>query len=253
MEVLGGVLLFFRRTTTLGALVVIAVMSNVVMLNLCYDVPVKQYSIHLLLMAVFLVVPDMKRLANVLVLNRPAAPANLAPPWTARWARISALALSLLFLGYLLFVDARQNLAFANQSGPGAARPPLYGTFDIEELVRNGQLRPPLLTDASRWRRLVVSYPQVLSVRWMDGTLHRYRTQYAPAKHAVALSAWEKQPGKPDSGCALTYTWPDKDHLVLRGTLLGDAVTIRLRRVEPAKLLLTSRGFHWVSEYPFNR
>ena len=37
----------FRRTTTLGALVSIAVLGNVAMLNYCYDVPVKQPAIPL--------------------------------------------------------------------------------------------------------------------------------------------------------------------------------------------------------------
>jgi uncharacterized membrane protein YphA (DoxX/SURF4 family) len=253
MEVLGGVLLFFRRTTTLGALVVVAVMTNVVMLNLCYDVPVKQYSIHLLLMAAFLLVPDLRRLANVLVLNRPTAPANLAPPWTARWARISALALSVLFLGFLLFTNIQENLAYSSQLGPGADRPPLYGTFEVEEFVRNGQTMPPLLTDASRWRRLTVSYATVLSVRWMDGSLHRFRTQYAPAKHSVAFSLWEPTKGQPDKQGAFVYAMPDKDHLVLQGTLLEDALAIKLRRIDSSQSLLVSRGFRWVSEFPFNR
>src|SRR5689334_14063011 len=52
-ELVGGLLLVFRRTTLLGALVCIGVMANVVMLNFSYDVPVKLYSTHLLLMAVF--------------------------------------------------------------------------------------------------------------------------------------------------------------------------------------------------------
>jgi uncharacterized membrane protein YphA (DoxX/SURF4 family) len=253
MEVLGGVLLFFRRTTTLGALVVIAVMTNVVMLNLCYDVPVKQYSMHLLLMAAFLLVPDLRRLANVLVLNRPTAPANLAPPWTARWARISALALSVLFLGYLLFTNTQENLSYSSQLGPGADRPALYGTFEVEEFVRNGQTMPPLLTDASRWRRLTATYATVLSVRWMDGSLHRFRTEYAPAKHSVVFSAWEPKKGEPDKQGAFAYALPDKDHLVLQGTLLKDALAIKLRRIDASKLPLLSRGFHWVSEFPFNR
>src|SRR6185436_5234324 len=51
-EVVGGVLLLFRRTTTLGALLLIAVMTNVVMLNLCYDVPVKLHASHLLIAAI---------------------------------------------------------------------------------------------------------------------------------------------------------------------------------------------------------
>src|SRR4029079_8818976 len=63
-------LLFLRRTTTLGALIVSAVMVNVVMLNFCYDVPVKLFSSHLLVMAGILTIPDLRRLAGVLVFNR---------------------------------------------------------------------------------------------------------------------------------------------------------------------------------------
>ena len=75
-EVLGGLLLLFPRTTSLGALVSGAVMLNVVMLNFCYDVPVKLYSANLLLMAVFLAAPDLGRLANVFLWNRPTRPSK---------------------------------------------------------------------------------------------------------------------------------------------------------------------------------
>ncbi len=250
MEVLGGVLLFFRRTTTLGALVTVAVMTNVFMLNMCYDVPVKQYSLHLLLMAVFLLVPDLGRLANVLVLHRPTEPASLAPPWSARWARIGGLALCVLYLGYTLFTEIQGSLQMPNQFGPGKmAKPPIYGTFEVEEFVRNGKTLPPLLTDPSRWRRLTSLYPQMLSVRLMDDTQQRFTPEYSPAKHSVALSPFG---GKGAKG-AFTYASPDKDHLVLQGTLLEDALTVKLRRLDPSRFLLMSRGFHWVSEYPFNR
>jgi uncharacterized membrane protein YphA (DoxX/SURF4 family) len=250
MEVLGGVLLFFRRTVTLGALVTVAVMTNVFMLNMCYDVPVKQYSLHLLLMAVFLLVPDLGRLANVLLLNRPAEPASLAPPWSARWARLAGLGLCVLYLGYLLFTEVQSGLQMASQMGPDAtSKPPIYGSYEVEEFVRNGRTVPPLLTDASRWRRLTSLYPQMLSVRWMDDTSHRYRPEYVPAKHSVALSPFE---GKGRQG-AFTYAFPDKDHVVLQGTLLADTLTVRLRRLETRQFRLVSRGFHWVSEYPFNR
>jgi uncharacterized membrane protein YphA (DoxX/SURF4 family) len=50
-EVLAGVLLATRRTATPGALVMVAVMANVVMLNFCFDVPVKLASTHLLVFA----------------------------------------------------------------------------------------------------------------------------------------------------------------------------------------------------------
>ena len=71
-EVVGGTLLFWRRTALLGALVLVVVLANVVALNFCYDVPVKLYSSHLLAMALFIVAPHVPRLLDVLVLNRPA-------------------------------------------------------------------------------------------------------------------------------------------------------------------------------------
>jgi len=49
----GGMLLLFRRTVTLGAIASAAALLNIVLLNFCYDVPVKLYSAHLLLMALF--------------------------------------------------------------------------------------------------------------------------------------------------------------------------------------------------------
>lgn len=41
-------------------------MLNVAMMNFCYDVPVKQFSSHLCLMALFIMLPEAQRLANVL-------------------------------------------------------------------------------------------------------------------------------------------------------------------------------------------
>src|SRR5262249_21326568 len=53
-EMLGGLLLCTRRATLLGALVSCGVMLHVAALNFCYDVPVKLFSTHLVLMSVFL-------------------------------------------------------------------------------------------------------------------------------------------------------------------------------------------------------
>jgi hypothetical protein len=92
-EVVGGLLLIWRRTAVLGAIVSGGVMLNVVMLNFCYDVPVKLLSTHLLVMAILIVLPDAPRLLGLLVLNRPAPAANLETLWTNRvvwWLKAAA-------------------------------------------------------------------------------------------------------------------------------------------------------------------
>ena len=76
-ELVAGVLLFFPRTTTLGSLVSIGVMSNVVAINFSYALPVKLLSVHLPALAVFLAAADARRLTNLLVPNRADEPARM--------------------------------------------------------------------------------------------------------------------------------------------------------------------------------
>ena len=61
VEVLGGLLLISRRTTLLAALVTVGAMTQIFALNMCFDVPVKLYSLHYLVMGLFLAAPDLPR------------------------------------------------------------------------------------------------------------------------------------------------------------------------------------------------
>jgi uncharacterized membrane protein YphA (DoxX/SURF4 family) len=80
MELVAVLLLCFRRTATLGALVALAVMTNVALLNLAYGVPVKLYALMMVASAAVLAICDAPRLWAFFVRGRavPAArPATL--------------------------------------------------------------------------------------------------------------------------------------------------------------------------------
>lgn len=248
-EVLGGLLLFFRRTTTLGALVVAAVMSNVVMLNFSYDVPVKLYSSHLLLMAVFLLIPDLRRLADVFWFNRPTVPWAARAPLRARWMERGRLGLKALFIGFVLFTTLDQVLEIQAIVGDAAPTPALYGIYEVEGFLRDGEDRPPLITDAARWRRVIFNKRKVMSVQLMSDAMQRFRLVNDPAKQTLALSSV----GEPSQKFELAYSRPDADHLVLSGTVMNDALTVRLRHVDDVSFPLVTRGFHWINEAPYNR
>src|SRR5271169_4479326 len=95
-EMLGGILLIFPRTTMLGALVALADMIQVFMLNMTYDVPVKLFSFHLILMALFLLAPECQRLADFLFCNRTVGPSTQPPLFSTRRANRIALAAQIL-------------------------------------------------------------------------------------------------------------------------------------------------------------
>jgi NADH:ubiquinone oxidoreductase subunit K len=245
-EMVGGLLLMVRRTALLGALVCIGVMVNVVMLNFSYDVPVKLYSSHLLAMAFFLLLPDLRRLTNVFLLNRPAEPITPHPPLTTGWLRRAApflvAVLAVAYTGYALYGSYDGSKQYGNR----APKPPLYGVWNVDELEVDGVARPPLLTDATRWRRLVVSYPGVIGVQLMDSTSAYYRLYLG--KRRLALAKFDDPQWKP----SFSYREIAPGLLALEGTLDGKRTRIKMRRVPDAAFTLTNRGFHWINESPFN-
>lgn len=248
-EMLGGLLLTVRRTTLLGALVSIGVMTNVVMLNFCYDVPVKLFSMHLLLMAIFLAAHDWRRLANLFLLNRPVTPVAERPLFARQGLDRGALVLRTLLVtgitGYSLF----QGWQMSKQYGDLAPKPPLYGVWNVEEFETDGRVRPPLLTDESRWRRVVFDFPGFIGIEPMVESRKAYRLELDSVRHKLTLSKGRDPKWK----SILSYQQPKPEILLLSGTYEGQKVRARLHRTDSSKFLLTSRGFHWINEYPYNR
>jgi hypothetical protein len=171
VEVLGGLLLFLPRTATLGALVSVASMAQVFMLNMTYDVPVKLLSFHLLLIGIVLLAPQMRRLANILVLQRPSEPTIQPPVFTAARAnRVGAWVQA--GLGVWALIGC---LAIGWQDwheyGAGRQKPPLYGIWSVTEYTVDARPVPPLTTDQNRWRRLIFDEPGKVTYQRMNGEL----------------------------------------------------------------------------------
>ena len=244
-EMLAGLLLVFRRTALLGALVSIGVMSHVVALNYSYDVPVKLYSSHLLAMGVFLTLPDLRRLLNLFVLNRPVEAAAARPPRTQfrRTVLVAQAVLVAAYSGYLLYRSYEASKEFGNL----APRPPLYGVWTVEELEADGVARPPLLTDATRWRRMVIDYPGYISFQHMDGSRSGYGLILG--KRGLVLTKFDDQTWR----SSFTYKETQPGLLALDGTMDGRRTRLTLRREDESSYRLISRGFHWINEWPFNR
>ena len=249
-EMVGGILLISRRTTLLGALVSIGVLVNVVLLNLCYDVPVKQFSMHLLAMAVLLTLPDLRRLASFFLFNRKVTPAEIRPLFRRAWLNRAALVLRTVFIAGFSIYMLYQSYKIDVEISSSASKRPFYGIWEVEEYVVDGQVRPPLITDASRWRWLVFEDPEFLSVHTMRPERPQfYALQLNPNQKRLVLTDVKD----PKSRSVLSYQRLGPELLTFAGAIDGQKITARLRRVDESKFQLFSRGFHWISERPFNR
>ena len=249
-EALGSFLILFRRTTTLGALLLCGVLANVALLNYTFDVPVKLFSTNLLLMAIVLAAPDAKRLVDVLVLNRSAAARVVRPLFVRKWPKIGAVALATVFVGFTVFNNIRFGLQYYRTLiGPNAPKPPVYGIWDVESMSKNGVPQTPLLSDSLQIRRVIFGGLSRATFRTMSDSVERFSMKVDSVKHELTLTGRFD----PKLGHVLTYTRPDSDHLELSGKLGSDSLVMRLRRLDENRFLLMNRGFHWIQELPYNR
>jgi hypothetical protein len=246
MEFIPGLLLFFRRTAIVGALMATAVMLNVVMLNFCYDVPVKLYSMNLFFMALFLVAPYFHSIGNLLVLRRATEPPNLHElHFHNRRVQMAATAIKVVFVAGVVALGFVQGWRGYQHFVLNPPKPPLYGAWDVETFTRDGVDVPPSTNEAGRWKRLIAEYPMTAALQNMDDRRIWLRTQYDAPHSRVTIGA--------DAKSVFSYSQPDSNHLVMQGTWMNQPVVIRLKKVDTSKLLLINRGFHWISQYPFNR
>lgn len=242
-EVLGGLLLIARRTTLLGALVSMAVMTNVFALNVFYDVPVKLFSFHLLLMAAFVAAPDAGRLFDFFLRRRPD------PLFERRWLHVGSLVLRTLLVVAFLYMSITDAVGHLREKRIGADRSLLRGVWNVDELEVDGVPRPPLLTDAERWRRLIFDVKGRSSIFLMNDERQRYSTVIDPkAKTMHFVNRFD-----PKGVFDLTYAQPDPAILELDGMVAGHKLHAVCKLMDEKQFLLTSRGFHWINEQPFSR
>jgi hypothetical protein len=235
---------------TLGGLVSAAAMTNVFILNMSYDVPVKLFSFNLLVMAMFVVAPDLKRLAGFFILNRKVEAAANPPLFSRLGLNRGVLGLQLLLGVTFAAMSLYQSFTAAKMYGSLAPKPPLYGIWSVEDFTVNGEVRPPLVTDTLRWQRVIFDrYPTAVAMQKMSGERLRYVLNLDLAKKKLTLHKRDD----PQWSCELTVEQVQPDLLLLDGQMDGRRIHSKLRREGEGKFLLLNRGFHWINEYPFNR
>jgi hypothetical protein len=248
-EMLGGVLLIFPRTTLLGALVCLVDTTEIFILNMCYDVPVKLYSFHLLVMSVFLIAPELKRLANLFIFNRQVEAAKLIQFFKRRWLNRGILVLQILFGLYVIGSSFYQAQEQSKKYGSAAPKPPLYGIWMVDEFSVDGQIRPPLMTDTTRWQRVIFQFPGSLTIQPMGGPNQGFVLDLNMENKSLSLGKRDNSEWKAE----FSFEEIDPELITLSGEMDGHKTNARLVRFDESKFLLRNRGFHWIQEYPFNR
>ena len=243
-EMIGGTLLLFRRTVLLGTLIVVAVMSNVVMINFSYDFGAKFFSFNVLLMALFLLTTDMKRVVNLFLLNKPVPATEKPLLLTRKWLKTARIILKPLLIIYVLFFYIDMVLEGQKKYGRDIPKPPLYGIYNVITFVRVKDTLPPLTTDSIRWNKMIVNRQdwQGVEIKLMNDKPENYNYKPDTLKKSIILVLQTDTIIR----YVFNYQLPEKDILVLQGKWKGDSVYIRMRKYDINKSRFFGNKFRWI-------
>ncbi|KAA5543013.1 DoxX family protein [Adhaeribacter rhizoryzae] len=266
VELLAAVLLLFRKTTSIGAFLVLPFTGNVFMSNLAYEGGEYVYSFYLVTIALFLFFFDAKRLFSLLMLEQPTLP-NLFKPFFRDWQKTARVVLKPAFVFLFVVLYGYKAHAVYNQEGSyhypkTAGLPGVSGLYNVKEFRLNQKILPYSATDVIRWQDVVFEKWATISVRSNRPVLletakteeiirptaarnfelaeaggrHYYDYQLDAANQVLTLQ--NKNKNYPNKKLVLQYQQPTANQIILSGlNEQQDSVYIVLEK-QPKKYLL---------------
>jgi hypothetical protein len=242
-EVIAGLLLIFRKTAFIGALLCLAAVSNVALLDLSYDVPVKLYSLSLVAMTLVLLAPECSIFKKLFWTREPITFSDTWGPLPSGMRGTRAM----VTFEVLFAVLGCWQLA--------------TGTWNVWHLKAASLRNPPSIT--GEWRvdgglsdiesangspivTLFFDPSSDAMLKSADGTLWRTRAIYDQDHQRLRLLYAL-------SGMLLfSVEQPDLNHLILapQGPTALKVSTLKMTRVPlPKTYPLLHHDFHWVNDY----
>ena len=264
LEIIGGLFLLNRRTVTIGAGLLIALLTNIVIVNYVYEIGEQVYSSFLLLIALVIILPDVPGLYNLLFLEKTTQYKEFSPIFS----KLAYKLRSVFQVVFLLTITGFTVLTFVSWKDTNYPFPKtkgiadIKGVYNVKEFNYKGKVLPYSITDSLRWQNVVFEEWNTISIRnnipvkidslkprivFQEDAKRNYEQLGNSGRHFFSYEHNEKK-GKyslklvDKSDTKLKYTFSlekrNKNELLLKGIdVKGDSLNITLQRL-PKKYLL---------------
>ena len=246
-EVGAGILLLFRRTTTFGAILSSCVFGYVVLMDFCFNVPVRLFASHLLIISIFLILEDRHRLLNIFFLNKPTEAFVPVPLFAHPGARKALIVAQAVVATCLLYTTITKSLDEEKTIGHKTPPVPLYGIYNTIYFIRNRDTIPPLETDSLRWKQLVVdggSWKQPGIIQFATDKRNFYTIQADTVKGILKIQSVSDS----SESYFLHYNVQDGNRLLLKGRFKQDSIETLMSKYDLNNYLLHKEKFTWITE-----
>ena len=220
-EIIGGLLLLFSRTKLIGSILLIIIMANVLLLDIAFINSAIIFSSHLLLIAIIILSPHLKRIIDFLIFKKTEALKDVDYLLQNKRLRFGkAILKSLVIIGFA-YMSIYPDLGklFVKKTDP-----PLYGVYQIKkfEIDQNSSI---ITADSIRWRRLIIDKRSSFITNMADFT-SIYKTSVDTIKKTLNIVSVKDSTDK----YQFTYFQIADSSLIIRGIWKGKEVLINAKK-----------------------
>lgn len=252
MEMIVAILLLYRRTISMGLLFGFGVFLNVFVLNLCFDIPVKLFSMHLMLYCLYLIVNDAPHYLNFFWNNKPTGrltsyDLSLSKKYM-RIGRIVFKTIIILVFGFFSLIECwnweKKQAQYKEQ------KPIVAGIYSIKRYQKNNQPQTLNFENELQWKDFIFQKDGIGSIKTSDTLFtQRYSRGYftysvMPKNKSIVFNSLTNND---KILFELKYKITTDKTIQLWGKIKHDSVFFELQNTNK-KFQLMEKQFHWISE-----
>ena len=250
-ETIAATLLFFRRTTLLGSVLQVIVLSNVVLWDIGYSVTVTFYAIQLLLLTLVLLSTQLKGLYHYFILNRASKPLEYSALFTSahvkKWV-LPIKAVLLIGLSYLFLTDSL-SIREKYMDNP-------YEWFSSSHKVIGFSINGKAAKDSTssrNWKKVVFNdvgyFKNSFNVQFQNNKEKRFTYEVDSINKSIRYKEHDKD--ETPWNLMRYQTSAENDQLfenefMFYTTLNGDTIKAKTRFKTMEDFLLMKRGKRWI-------
>jgi hypothetical protein len=230
LETLAGALMLFRRTTLVACLLTFALLANIFMLDLAYDVAVKARIVYFAVLTVFIMSPDLKKLFQFFILKTGVQLSDLQWVYTGGKNAWLKRGLKFLVITVILLVIVRKHIIVYPQYHH-AQNQGIAGIYKVQAFYLNGQLDGGSLS----WSKIAINrYFPRFAIQTIDDSFAEYTFKADSVKGLIELY----YAGKNLPVGSLRYSTSGDGSWQFEGRLKKDSIAFRSRKVNEKDILL---------------
>jgi hypothetical protein len=237
MEVVPALLLLFRRTQLLGAILSFLVLLNVWAINVSFDISVKLYSSFLLVLTAYLIAPYLKNLIDFFQ-GKPTFLKEQDILWkpfqNKKWNLFSKTMVIVFFMVEIFW----QYVETGNFNDDKAQRPYLHGAYQVQYVVKNKDTFS--FPHKEAWKYFFIHRRGYFIIQYSNENMQDYKLSTDSSVNTFNLLDELKK-----EKIVLNFQIHNHKNIEIFGIWGKDTISVKAQKIDIHRMPALQREFHW--------